>query len=185
MKHKNPIRVTRLPSIAHLLLSLLPLASAHADVPTHPPVPEYECAAECWSVDTAASYAQFSYNIREWGPDAGAIVWAFHTNQCPAPSVVVHSRLVGEHTHAFNSGESSTAYSSVQGSAWAGNFSPYYYNYSAAYAGASSFSHTSSYAHSFESSLELQFDSATPFNSCRDISHRLPTREIGDAPVGG
>lgn len=147
-----------------LLCSSVPLQAA----PKAAPAIEIECQAECWNLDLERGYAWFGSLARTWGTASRAeLMWDLRDEQCPFPGVLVHSSLA-----------------SLEESYWHGDFTHFWRHYHAGRA-TRVFHRYSTSAWSFHSSIRMEFNSATPGNSCRRSRATRPIRNVDGVQVGG
>lgn len=171
---------TFLPWTAFALALSLTCADAQADARS-PRLLELECHAECWYVDAQQGTAYYVSRVYNWGAQAASeLLWRLRSDQC-ADGVLVHTRLIGMQA---GSNEWEREDSQHFGNdTWTGDFSRFYYRGQST--SNRSFARNRIRVRSQHSAVQLEFDSATPANSCRPTRSSGPVRHIGGNPVGG
>lgn len=178
---------------------ILTLASAHAAIQRHAPRMELECEAECWSPDLAHGKAEYLNDAQNWGTEtATELMWMLKDDKCPAPGLLVHSRIVSvsasderDHTQddTYSGSDSSEASSAADLGVVYGSFGPIAaaedVSASASAESTRSFSNRSIRVHNHSGSIQMEFDVATPANSCHPSRSNFPVRQIGGHSVGG
>lgn len=175
------------------------LASAQAALQIHAPRAELECEAECWIPDMDTGSASYANAAQNWGAQSETdLMWQLRDEQCPSPGLLVHSRLIGAeasddrsvtHDDTYSGSDSEESSYSSGGAVVYGDFGPLiaaeYGSSSGGEQSSRSFSNRTIRTHSHHSSVQMQFDMATPANSCHASRTSFPQREIGGNRVGG